>query len=212
MKQTIPSSITSPTVNSAGETALDTARRLQHTQCVDLVRLLLQMEMIPCNNSPCSWSLTPRTGNIILIRLQFASFINKFYFLTGHLSLWTRPVFYYILSLKFTFLYGGKEQESPPFKGYIVLYSKIMFCIRIKIFIVCVHVCVLVGACSQWEIQLADPRGVHVGDTFSGILWQWGWSGWKGKFCLITRNVWRFTGVSQWHLNDPSSSCLFGSG
>lgn len=42
--------------------------------------------------------------------------------------------------------------------------------------------CVLVGACSQWEIQLSDPRGVHVGDTFSGVLRQWGWSGWKGKF------------------------------
>lgn len=36
--QTIPSSITPPTVNSAGETALDAARRLQQTQCVDLVR------------------------------------------------------------------------------------------------------------------------------------------------------------------------------
>lgn len=34
----IPSSYASPAVNSAGETALDTARRLQHTQCVDLVR------------------------------------------------------------------------------------------------------------------------------------------------------------------------------
>lgn len=28
----------SPVVNSAGETALDTARRLQHKQCVELVR------------------------------------------------------------------------------------------------------------------------------------------------------------------------------
>ena len=33
------SSFLSPTVNSAGETALDVARRLQHTQCVELVRL-----------------------------------------------------------------------------------------------------------------------------------------------------------------------------
>lgn len=32
------SSFTPPPVNSAGETALDVARRLQHTQCVELVR------------------------------------------------------------------------------------------------------------------------------------------------------------------------------
>lgn len=61
--------------------------------------------------------------------------------------------------------------------------------------------CVLVGACSQWEIQLADPRGVHVGDTFSGVLWQWRWSGWEGTICLITSNVWRITDlISHWHL------------
>lgn len=35
------SSLTLPTVNSAGETALDAARRLQHTQCIELVSVAL---------------------------------------------------------------------------------------------------------------------------------------------------------------------------
>lgn len=36
-----------PVVNSAGETALDIARRLQHTHCVELVRHLISL--ISCN-------------------------------------------------------------------------------------------------------------------------------------------------------------------
>lgn len=35
---------------------------------------------------------------------------------------------------------------------------------------VCAPVCVLVGAGPEWEVQLSDPRGVHVGDTVSGVL------------------------------------------
>lgn len=66
----------------------------------------------------------------------------------------------------------------------------------------CLHV--LVGAGSQWEIQLADSRRVHVGDTFSRVLWQWGWSGWEGKFDRITSNAWRFTIISHWHFIYPS--------
>lgn len=104
--KTIPS-FSSTTVNSAGETALDAARRLQHLQCVDLVRRFL----IICSlNSfsiswatwgggyfhdwigflvilPCAAEVTPRIRNSILIRPRCASFINKFYFLTGHLPL-----------------------------------------------------------------------------------------------------------------------------
>lgn len=39
-----------------------------------------------------------------------------------------------------------------------------------------------VGAGPKWEVQLSDPRGVHVGEPVSGVLWQWGWPGRESKY------------------------------
>lgn len=117
-------------VNSGGETALDIARRLQHTQCVELVRpqtvnsnkhvrcafkfnwgVKLQywntqlqkqnsttstagnttLKKLPLQQSSAKDSI-PRMRNPILIRSLCVSFINCFYFLTGHLPCWIRAV------------------------------------------------------------------------------------------------------------------------